>query len=124
MSKYYDINKLNDVKFCLFILQRRKHGIIITQKKKARKEQITMTENKVLKAYDDLILSKGFETASFLAKQEADIEKMIAELKDYLEDHPELEEDIVLTIDYLKEMKDDIKKCSEFLKIYCFEKMF
>ena len=34
------------------------------------------------------------------------------------------EEDIVLTIDYLKEMKDDIKKCSEFLKIYCFEKMF
>ena len=41
-----------------------------------------MTENKVLKAYDDLILSKGFETASFLAKQDADIEKMIAELKD------------------------------------------
>ena len=60
--------------------------------------------NKVLKAYDDLILSKGFETASFLAKQEADIEKMIAELKDYMEDHPELEEDIVLTIDYLKEI--------------------
>ena len=83
-----------------------------------------MTENKVLKAYDDLILSKGFETASFLAKQNADIEKMIAELKDYLEDHPELKEDIVLTIDYLKEMKEDIKKCSEFLKIYCFEKMF
>ena len=82
-----------------------------------------MTDNKVLKAYDDLILSKGFETASFLAKQDADIEKMIAELKDYLEDHPELE-DIVLTIDYLKEMKEDIKKCSEFLKIYCFEKMF
>ena len=45
-------------------------------------------------------------------------------LKDYLEDHPELEEDITLTIDYLKEMKEDIKKCSEFLKIYCFEKMF
>ena len=83
-----------------------------------------MTENKVLKAYDDLILSKGFETASFLAKQISSIETMIAELKDYLEDHHELEEDIVLTIDYLKEMKDDIKKCSEFLKIYCFEKMF
>ena len=83
-----------------------------------------MTENKVLKAYDDLILSKGFETASFLSKQDASIEQIISELKDYLEDHPELEEDIVLTIDYLKEMKDDIKKCSEFLKIYCFEKMF
>ena len=83
-----------------------------------------MTENKVLKAYDDLILSKGFETASFLSKQIADIEKMISELKDYLEDHHELEEDIILTIDYLKEMKDDINKCSEFLKIYCFEKMF
>lgn len=83
-----------------------------------------MTENKELKAYDDLILSKGFETASFLSKQISNIELMISELKDYLEDHPELEEDIVLTIDYLKEMKDDIKKCSEFLKIYCFEKMF
>ena len=36
MSNYYDIRKLKElnVKFLLLNIQRRKHGIIITQKKK------------------------------------------------------------------------------------------
>ena len=39
MTKYYDINKLKDMKFCLLNLQRRKHGIIITQKKKQERNK-------------------------------------------------------------------------------------
>lgn len=38
MKKYYDINKLKDMKFCMLILQRRKHGIIIEQKKKEERK--------------------------------------------------------------------------------------
>ena len=41
MLKYYDIRKLNDLnkKFYHFIPQRRKHGIIITQKKKEERNK-------------------------------------------------------------------------------------
>lgn len=39
MKKYYDINKLKDMKFCILKLQRRKHGIIIAQKKKEERNK-------------------------------------------------------------------------------------
>ena len=41
MTKYYDIRKLKElnVKFLLLNIQRRKHGIIITQKKKEERNK-------------------------------------------------------------------------------------
>ena len=41
MTKYYDIRKLKElnVKFSLLIMQRRNHGIIITQKKKEERNK-------------------------------------------------------------------------------------